>query len=140
MAGEIGDGIEVAAAITDENIPLQAEGNTQQLREFDKVFIRLRKGNNQLIAGDYELQRPKGYFMNYFKKLQGATFSNSIKLNDKSSITNSASAAVARGQFTRNPPLLSKKATKVPISFVEHKEKPLLLYWLAPRRFGSTMN
>lgn len=102
MAGEIGDGIEVAAAITDENIPLQAEGNTQQLREFDKVFIRLRKDNNQLIAGDYELQRPTGYFMNYFKKLQGATFTNSLRVGEKSSLANSASVAVARGQFTRN--------------------------------------
>jgi hypothetical protein len=102
MAGEIGDGIEVAAAITDENIPLQAEGNTQQLREFDKVFIRLRKDNNQLIAGDYELQRPMGYFMNYYKKLQGATFTNSLQVGEKSSLLNSASVAVARGQFTRN--------------------------------------
>lgn len=102
MAGEIGDGIEVAAAITDENIPLQAEGNTQQLREFDKVFIRLRKDNNQLIAGDYELQRPTGYFMNYYKKLQGATFSNRLGIGEQRSLTNSASVAVARGQFTRN--------------------------------------
>ncbi|PHN07344.1 hypothetical protein CRP01_06855 [Flavilitoribacter nigricans DSM 23189 = NBRC 102662] len=102
MAGEIGDGIEVAAAITDENIPLQAEGNTQQLREFDKVFIRLRKDNNQLIAGDYELQRPQGYFMNYFKKLQGATFSNRLDLTEEASLTSNASVAVARGQFTRN--------------------------------------
>lgn len=102
MAGEIGDGIEVAAAITDENIPLQAEGNTQQLREFDKVFIRLRKNNNQLIAGDYELQRPRGYFMNYYKKLQGATLSNTLSLTEKSNLVTNASVAVARGQFTRN--------------------------------------
>lgn len=102
MAGEIGDGIEVAAAITDENIPLQAEGNTQQLREFDKVFIRLKKNNNQLIAGDYELQRPQGYFMNYYKKLQGATFSNQLSMGESGRLANSASVAVARGQFTRN--------------------------------------
>ena len=102
MAGEIGDGIEVAAAITDENIPLQAEGNTQQLNEFDKVFIRLRKDNNQLIAGDYELLRPKGYFMNYFKKLQGATFSNQTVFSENARLNTSGSVAVARGQFTRN--------------------------------------
>lgn len=102
MAGVIGDDIELAAAITDENIPLQAEGNTQQLREFDKVFIRLRKDNNQLIAGDYELQRPEGYFMNYFKKLQGATVSNRLQLGDNGSLSNTGSVAVARGQFARN--------------------------------------
>ena len=76
LAGELGDGVEILAAITDENIPIQPEGNTQQLREFDRRFIQLRTGQDQLTAGDYELQRPDSYFMNYFKKLQGATFSN----------------------------------------------------------------
>ncbi|MCB0629890.1 MAG: hypothetical protein KDD15_09160, partial [Lewinella sp.] len=66
------------------------------------VFIRLRKNDNQLIAGDYELQRPAGYFMNYYKKLQGATFTNKLSLGEKTNLINSASVAVARGQFTRN--------------------------------------
>ncbi|MEZ5041943.1 MAG: hypothetical protein R2828_18750 [Saprospiraceae bacterium] len=102
MAGEIGDGIELLAAITDENIPLQAEGNTQQLREFDKVFIQLKKGKTSLTAGDYELRRPNGYFMNYFKKLQGATFENTFKTGEKGSLYTKSSVAVARGQFARN--------------------------------------
>lgn len=103
MAGEIGDGIEILAAITDENIPLQPEGNTQQLSEFDKIFIQLKKGKSQLIAGDYELLRPKSYFMNYLKKLQGITFSNEMNVFEKKGILkNKASVAVARGKFARN--------------------------------------
>ncbi|HFA52220.1 MAG TPA: hypothetical protein ENJ95_24645 [Bacteroidetes bacterium] len=74
MAGTLGD-LEILAAITDNNIPLQPEGNTQQLREFDKIFIQVAKNESKLIAGDYELKRPNSYFMNYYKKLQGATFS-----------------------------------------------------------------
>jgi hypothetical protein len=101
LAGNLGDGIEILAAITDENIPLQAEGNTQQLREFDKIFIQLKKGNTKLIAGDYELQRPASYFMNYFKKLQGATFSTQQTLG-KGLLSTNASLAVSRGQFARN--------------------------------------
>lgn len=102
LAGELGDGIEILAAITDENIPLQAEGNTQQLREFDRIFIQLKKNNNKLIAGDYELQRPNSYFMNYFKKLQGATFTNTSTLLGDGQLTSSGSVAISRGQFTRN--------------------------------------
>ncbi len=102
MAGEIGDGIELRAAITDENIPLQAEGNTQQLREFDKVFIQLKKGNTSLTAGDYELRRPNGYFMNYFKKLQGATFESTFKNGENGRLATQSSLAIARGQFARN--------------------------------------
>lgn len=102
LAGNLGDGIEILAAITDENIPLQPEGNTQQLREFDRIFIQLKKDNNRLIAGDYELQRPDSYFMNYFKKLQGATFSNTSQVLGKGQLTTSASVAISRGQFARN--------------------------------------
>ena len=103
LAGTLGDDVEILAAITDENIPLQPEGNTQQLREFDRIFIQIKKDNNQLIAGDYELRRPNSYFMNYFKKLQGATYSNTTKLFDeKGTLNSSASIAISRGQFARN--------------------------------------
>ncbi|MCU0345825.1 MAG: hypothetical protein MUC59_02700 [Saprospiraceae bacterium] len=118
MGGTLGD-LEILAAITDNNIPLQPEGNTQQLREFDKIFIQVAKQQTKLIAGDYELARPNGYFMNYFKKLQGATFSwqsaptkvggspQSGAANPQSAIRNPqfstrASAAIARGKFARN--------------------------------------
>ncbi|GJM36321.1 MAG: hypothetical protein DHS20C18_53220 [Saprospiraceae bacterium] len=102
LAGKLGDDIEILAAITDENIPIQAEGNTRQLQEFDKIFIQLSKGNSRLIAGDYELARPSGYFMNYFKKLQGATFSNEWQMTEKAKLNTQASVAVSRGQFARN--------------------------------------
>ena len=103
LAGTLGDDVEILAAITDENIPIQPEGNTQQLREFDRIFIQLKKDNSQLIAGDYELRRPDSYFMNYFKKLQGATYSNSTALfNEKATLNSSASIAISRGKFARN--------------------------------------
>ena len=102
MAGNLGDDVEVLAAITDNNIPLQPEGNTQQLQEFDKIFIQLKRKNSKLIAGDYEIKKPTGYFLNYYKKLQGATFENSTELFDKATLDTKASVAIARGRFARN--------------------------------------
>lgn len=102
LAGNLGDDVEILAAISDNNIPLQPEGNTQQLQEFDKIFIQLKKGKSSLTAGDYELSRPNSYFMNYFKKLKGATAENLWEINDKSSFQTKASVAIARGKFTRN--------------------------------------
>ncbi len=102
MAGNIGNDVEVLAAITDQNIPLQPEGNTQQLQEFDKIFIQLKKGHNKLIAGDYELARPNSYFMNYFKKLQGATFTNQSQVTEKGTLHSRISGAFAKGKFARN--------------------------------------
>ncbi len=116
LNGELGNGIQVAAAITDENLPVQPEGTTQQLREFDRIFIQLRKDRTQLTAGDYELRNPEGYFMRYYKKLEGATFTTVAGTGggaagaeelgesgvvDGGQFTNSASIAVARGQFIR---------------------------------------
>ncbi len=101
MAGNLGDDVEVLAAITDNNIPLQPEGNTQQLQEFDKIFIQLKRKNSKLIAGDYEIKKPKGYFLNYYKKLQGATFENKAEIG-KGMLDTKASVAIARGRFARN--------------------------------------
>ncbi|PHK97533.1 hypothetical protein CGL56_15660 [Neolewinella marina] len=103
LNGELGNGIEVAAAITDENLPVQPEGTTQQLREFDRIFIQLRKDRSQLTAGDYELRNPDGYFMRYYKKLEGATFTtvSGEQEEDDGQWENAASVAVARGQFIR---------------------------------------
>ncbi len=101
LAGDLGEGVEILAAISDENIPIQPQGNTQQLQEFDRIFVQLSKGNNKLIAGDYELRPPDSYFMTYFKKLQGATASNLSQLG-RGTLQTEASVAIARGQFTRN--------------------------------------
>ena len=108
MAGRLGD-LEVLAAITDNSIPLQPEGNTQQLREFDKIFVQIKKDQNTLIAGDYELGRPRGYFMNFNKKLQGATFSKRWKTKNSKkpktphpALNTRFSIASARGKFARN--------------------------------------
>ena len=102
LAGSLGDDIEILAAITDENIPLQPQGNTQQLQEFDKIFIQIKRRNNSITAGDYELSKPIGYFMNYFKKLQGASFQNQTSFESKGILSSSASIAIARGKFARN--------------------------------------
>jgi hypothetical protein len=102
MAGNLGDGIEVVAAISDNNIPIQPQGNTQQLQDFDKIFIQIKKGETALTAGDYELRRPKSYFMNYYKKLQGATFENTFEFGKKQSLSSKGSFAIARGKFARN--------------------------------------
>ena len=42
MNGYLADSIQIAAAITDSNIPIQPDGNTQNLNEFDMVFIQFK--------------------------------------------------------------------------------------------------
>lgn len=105
LAGKIGNDIQVLAAITDDNIPIQAEGNTQQLQEFDKVFIQLNNDQHKLIAGDFVTQNPEAYFLRYFKKGQGGLYSlrSAIKNQGKPAgiFIASAGAAISKGKFAR---------------------------------------
>ncbi len=100
LSGKITEDLEITAAISDDNIPIQPEGNTQQINDFDKVFIQLKRKNSSLTGGDFELRRPDSYFMNFYKRTQGGSFSTSYSSkgwNYKSSL----SAAIAKGRSTR---------------------------------------
>ncbi len=101
MIGDLGNGLKVVAAISDENLPIQAQGNTQQLQEFDKVFIQVSKGKTSITAGDYDLRRPNSYFMNYFKKLKGITLATTFNLNKETEVFTKGSFAISRGKFSR---------------------------------------
>ena len=101
LAGDVGDDIKLLAAISDNNIPLQPAGNTQQIQEFDKIFIQLNKGKNQLLAGDFDLVRPNSYFINYFKKLKGVDLRNSTSVGKKGQVDTQVSTAVTKGKFAR---------------------------------------
>ena len=73
LNGKLGNDLEILAALSDNSVPLQPDGTTRQLQEFDRIFIQLKRKNVVLTAGDYDLTRPAyGYFSNYFKRLQGA--------------------------------------------------------------------
>ena len=104
LSGKISDNITIKAAIADDNIPIQPEGNTQQLQEFDKVYIQLNDEKSQLVAGDFVLNRPPSYFMNYFKRNQGGSFNTAFATGNKQKnlVKVDASAAVSKGKFSRN--------------------------------------
>ena len=103
LSGKIGNDIEVTAALTDNTIPLQPDGTTQQLQDFDRIFIQLKKDPHLIVAGDYNLKSFDSYFMKFSKQLQGGSYVNDLKFK-KSGIRlqTSTSFAVSRGKFARN--------------------------------------
>ena len=101
MNGKLQNDVNINASITDNNIPIQPEGNTQQLQEFDKVFIQLSKNKQTLTMGDYEIYKPKSYFLNYYKKLQGVSYSGGFDLENKGSLTTGLNLAVAKGIYAK---------------------------------------
>jgi hypothetical protein len=102
LSGMITDDIEVKAAITDNSIPIQPEGNTAQLQEFDKVFIQLRKDQHYLTVGDFDLSSPQGYFMKFQRNMQGVSYHGQQQISDKGVASGMASFAISRGKFVIN--------------------------------------
>ncbi len=103
LSGKLSDGINIKASITDNNIPIQPDGNTQQIQEFDKVFITLYNDNTSLTLGDFEINKPKGYFLNSNKKVMGGQIEHRLnfKNNTDKYLDISVSGAVAKGKFNR---------------------------------------
>ncbi|MBF9238186.1 hypothetical protein I2I05_12345 [Hymenobacter sp. BT683] len=72
LEGKLAENINLTAAISDQSVPFQPEGNTQQLQQFDKIYITLTNPNWNLTAGDVVLRNKPDYFLRYYKNIQGA--------------------------------------------------------------------
>ncbi len=103
ISGKINNDVDILAAISDDNNPIQPEGNTQDIQDFDQVYVQLSKVNQKVVVGDYLIQRPQdSYFLNYQKKLRGIQVGSTQTLSQKQVLSVGAQAALSRGRFVRN--------------------------------------
>ncbi|RYU78010.1 hypothetical protein [Hymenobacter persicinus] len=98
LEGKLTDKINLTAAISDQNVPFQPEGNTQQLQEFDRIYITLSHPNWNLTAGDVVLRNKPDYFLRFYKNVQGAAAEVNLGAPRRRS-SSVVAAGVAKGKF-----------------------------------------
>lgn len=101
LSGDISPELKMLASISDNNIPIQADGNTNKLQEFDQLYIQVYNDRLKLIAGDFWLYKPKGYFTSYKKRAQGLTVSYTHKQDSNGTWKSQTSGALSKGKFNR---------------------------------------
>ncbi|TAE06289.1 MAG: hypothetical protein EAZ95_19235 [Bacteroidetes bacterium] len=98
LEGKITDDLTLTAILSDQQIPYQPEGNTQQLQDLDRILIRFAHKNGSLTAGDIVLQNRDNHFLKFYKNTQGGLLETRYKVG-KDTAQTYAGIAVARGKF-----------------------------------------
>ena len=98
IIGKLNEKVSIKASIQDSSIPIINNGYSQQLNEFDQIFIELQSEDWVLRGGDIDLIKTNSFFANYEKKIQGLLLDS--YLNEKINIT--SAAAIVKGSFTKS--------------------------------------
>ena len=100
ISGKLSNDVSVLASISDHNLPIQADGYTQTLEEFDKIYLQLNiKDKSILRAGHLDVQDDQTYFGRYQRRSMGLQFQTNFGNENKTFVD--VSAGVARSEFHR---------------------------------------
>ncbi len=100
IAGKLSDKVTLKASIIDTNLPIQENGNTYKLNEFDRVFIKLFSDKWSIDAGDIYLNNSETAYLRFNKQVSGLAVKANIK-NNNSEINIQTTGAIVRGKYKK---------------------------------------
>jgi hypothetical protein len=71
IRGTVGRDVEVRAVLSDRNLPVIPEGNTQTLEELDEVYVKVISPSVNATFGDYTLTGPPSEFGRMSRTVEG---------------------------------------------------------------------
>ena len=102
LSGNLTDDYVLSAALSDRNIPIQPEGTTSNIQEFDQVYVNVAgKGTSATIGDFFVASDPENYFLKTYKKTQGVSATQSFNSNDRENVVG-LNLGITRGRFARN--------------------------------------
>ncbi|WP_228451057.1 hypothetical protein [Marnyiella aurantia] len=100
ITGKLSQDVSILASISDHNLPIQADGYTQTLEEFDKIYMQLNiKDRSILRAGHLDLEDNRTYFGRYQRRSMGLQYQTNFGKANKTFLD--VAGGVARSEFHR---------------------------------------
>lgn len=100
IVGKLSEQLSIRASIKDSNLPLQENGVSQNIQEFDRVFMELFTDRWNVKAGDIDIVNSDSFFLKFNKKITGANVNVHLK-NENTETLLSTSGALVKGKFNR---------------------------------------
>lgn len=102
LVGKLSDDVDISAVISDKNVPIQPEGNTQTIYDINNIFLTINiKKLLRIDAGDIEIFAPKDDYLSYSRNLLGMKAQVRSSFGEKFKMVNSLGGGVAKGKFVR---------------------------------------
>lgn len=102
LYGYLTEDLQIQAVISDKNVPIQPDGNTQSINNFNNVYIKLLyKDVAQISAGDIELPEAGSGFLFATGNLLGMDGKVVSHFRKKVNMSNMVGGGVAKGRFVR---------------------------------------
>jgi hypothetical protein len=126
LAGDVTNNLKLVASVSDDNLPIQPNGNTNKLQEFDQVFIKLYNQRFALTAGDFWLYKPKGYFLTYRKRAQGLSVNYQWNEDSTKLWQTQVSGALSKGKFARQI-IQGAEGNQGPYRLIGNENEPFII-------------
>lgn len=94
MVGEVAKDLEIKAYLTDDDLPVQPFGNTEELKQLDRVLVQVKSKHSRVELGDFSSSRTLSSFSSFKRDLRGLAADVGIMGQSYE-----AGAGMARGRF-----------------------------------------
>ena len=122
ILGKLSKDVTLRANIFDTNIPIQENGYSQNITDFDRIFIEMFTDTWRVKAGDILLENKESFFAPFKKQTSGLQ----VKANVNSKLKLGASGAVVRGKFN-NFKLIGAEGNQGPYKIYGANNEPSIL-------------
>ena len=94
MSGKLAPDLEVRAYLSDDNFPVQPQGNTEELTHLDKISVQVISRHTETNLGDFATAQGWSEFARFERELRGAAVKVAARGQEVS-----AGAGIAKGRY-----------------------------------------